>query len=34
MKGGCIIKGDVSQYVYMEMCIGFGEGMISLGRDI
>ena len=33
-KGECIIKGDVSQYVYMNICIGFGEGMISLGRDI
>lgn len=33
MKVECIIKGDVSQYVYMNMHIGFGEGVISSGRD-
>ena len=33
MKVECIIKGDVSQYVYMNIYIGFGEGVISSGRD-
>ena len=32
MKGEYIIKGDVSQYVYVNMHIEFGEGVISSGR--